>query len=116
APALRMLFASQTSRTGSRRQSAEGEMTIYESVLRLVLRFPKTTIALAVLTVAATVPVYFRLGREFMPPLNEGSVLYMPTMLPGVSASQALQVLQRQDAVLAAFPEVARVYGKAGRA
>ena len=116
APALRMLFASQTSRTGSRRQSAEGEMTIYESVLRLVLRFPKTTIALAVLTVAATVPVYFRLGREFMPPLNEGSVLYMPTMLPGVSASQALQVLQRQDAVLSGFPEVARVFGKAGRA
>ncbi len=115
-PALRMLFAGQTSRTVPLRQSYEGKMMVYESVLRLVLRFPKTTIALAVLTVAATVPVYFRLGREFMPPLNEGSVLYMPTMLPGVSASQALQVLQRQDAVLSAFPEVARVFGKAGRA
>jgi copper/silver efflux system protein len=51
-----------------------------------------------------------------MPPLNEGTVLYMPTMLPGVSAAQALEVLQRQDAVLASFPEVKRVYGKAGRA
>jgi Cu(I)/Ag(I) efflux system membrane protein CusA/SilA len=116
APALRMLFANRTPRKVSRRQSPEGQVTIYESILRLVLRFPKTTIALAVLTVAATVPVYFRLGREFMPPLNEGSVLYMPTMLPGVSAAQALQVLQRQDAVLSGFPEVARVFGKAGRA
>ena len=66
--------------------------------------------------VALTIPIYLRLGHEFMPPLNEETVLYMPTMLPGVSAAQALQVLQRQDAVLAAFPEVARVYGKAGRA
>jgi Cu(I)/Ag(I) efflux system membrane protein CusA/SilA len=117
APALRMLFAGPISRIKSRRQSSIGRrLTIYESALRLVLRFPKATVACAVLVVVATIPVYLRLGREFMPPLNEETVLYMPTMLPGVSAAQALQVLQRQDAVLAAFPEVARVYGKAGRA
>jgi len=117
APALRMLFAGPISRIKSRRQSSIGRrLTIYESALRLVLRFPKATVACAVLVVAATIPVYLRLGREFMPPLNEETVLYMPTMLPGVSAAQALQVLQRQDAVLSAFPEVARVYGKAGRA
>jgi copper/silver efflux system protein len=117
APALRMLFVGGTSRTEARSQSSIGRRrTIYESVLRVVLRFPKATVASAVLVMAATIPVYFRLGREFMPPLNEETVLYMPTMLPGVSAAQALQVLQRQDAVLAAFPEVARVFGKAGRA
>ena len=116
-PALRMLFAGGQSPTGVRWQSSVGSRpTIYESVLRLVLRFPKTTVASAILLVALTIPVYLRLGHEFMPPLNEEAVLYMPTMLPGVSAAQALQVLQRQDAVLAAFPEVARVYGKAGRA
>lgn len=117
APALRMLFVGGTSRTETRWQSSIGRrLTIYESVLRIVLRFPKATVGSAVLVVVATIPVYLRLGREFMPPLNEETVLYMPTMLPGVSAAQALQVLQRQDAVLAAFPEVARVYGKAGRA
>jgi Cu(I)/Ag(I) efflux system membrane protein CusA/SilA len=117
APALRMLFSGETFLSKARRQSRiRRRATIYESALRFVLRFPKATIAAAILLVALTIPVYFRLGREFMPPLNEETVLYMPTMLPGVSATQALQVLQRQDAVLASFPEVARVYGKAGRA
>jgi copper/silver efflux system protein len=117
APALRMVFAGGKSQTETRRRSSIGErLTIYESVLRFVLRSPKATVASAALVVVATIPVYLQLGREFMPPLNEETVLYMPTMLPGVSAAQALQVLQRQDAVLAAFPEVARVYGKAGRA
>jgi copper/silver efflux system protein len=117
APALRMLFAGGTARAATRRHSSRRRRpAIYESTLRLVLRFPKATVACAMLAVIGTIPVYFQLGHEFMPPLNEETLLYMPTMLPGVSAAQALQVLQRQDAVLAAFPEVARVYGKAGRA
>jgi Cu(I)/Ag(I) efflux system membrane protein CusA/SilA len=66
--------------------------------------------------VVATVPAYLRLGTEFMPPLNEGSILYMPTTLPGISTAQALELLQTQDRVLAAFPEVQSVFGKAGRA
>lgn len=63
-----------------------------------------------------TIPVYFKLGSEFMPPLNEGTILYMPTTLPGISVREAQQLLQRQDQVLKSFPEVERVFGKAGRA
>jgi Cu(I)/Ag(I) efflux system membrane protein CusA/SilA len=117
APALRMLFDGRRWGVAARRPSSSSRRgTNYESAVRFVLRFPKATVACAVLVVVATIPVYFQLGREFMPPLNEEAVLYMPTLLPGVSAAQVLQVLQRQDAVLSAFPEVARVFGKAGRA
>ena len=63
----------------------------------LVLRHPKTTIAIALVLVATTVPVYFQLGSEFMPPLNEGTILYMPTTLPGISVAQAQMILQHQD-------------------
>jgi Cu(I)/Ag(I) efflux system membrane protein CusA/SilA len=89
---------------------------LYEPPARWVLKHPKTTIAAALLLVASTVPVYFRLGSEFMPPLNEGSILYMPTTLPGISVSQAQVILQHQDEMIKAFPEVERVFGKAGRA
>jgi len=115
APALCMLLSGKR-RSKRSEERAGRKISIYEPALRLVLKFPKTTIGFAILLVAVTIPVYFRLGREFMPPLNEETVLYMPTMLPGVSAAQALEILQRQDAVLASFPEVKRVYGKAGRA
>ncbi len=89
---------------------------IYTPVTLLVIRFPKTVIVLALLAVAASAPIYFRLGSEFMPPLNEGSILYMPTTLPGLSVEKATQLLQHQDRVLSQFPEVERVFGKAGRA
>jgi copper/silver efflux system protein len=89
---------------------------IYEPPARLVLRHPKTTIVIAVILVATTVPVYLRLGSEFMPPLNEGTILYMPTTLPGISVSEAQTLLQHQDQMIRAFPEVERVFGKAGRA
>ncbi len=89
---------------------------LYEAPARLVLQHPKTTIAIAFLLVATTVPVYMRLGSEFMPPLNEGSILYMPTTLPGLSVSQAQAILQHQDEMIMGFPEVERVFGKAGRA
>jgi Cu(I)/Ag(I) efflux system membrane protein CusA/SilA len=65
---------------------------------------------------AVTIPVYFRLGSEFMPPLDEGVLLYMPTTLPGMSITEASQILQMQDKVLRSFTEVERVFGKAGRA
>jgi len=89
---------------------------VYEPACRLVLRFPKTVIATAVGLVAVSVPFYFNLGTEFMPPLNEGTILYMPTTLPGISVQQAADLLQTQDKVLKSFPEVERVFGKAGRA
>lgn len=88
----------------------------YEPVCRLVLRFPKTTIFIAILLVASTVPVYFKLGSEFMPPLYEGSLLYMPTTLPGISITEAQKLMQTQDRILKTIPEVERVFGKAGRA
>ena len=76
----------------------------------------KLTILAAVLLMAVTVPVYFRLGSEFMPPLNEGTILYMPTTLPGISVTEAANLLQIQDKILMTLPEVERVFGKAGRA
>ena len=89
---------------------------VYDPACRVVLRFPRTVVALAVAAVVATVPAYFRLGSEFMPNLDEGVLLYMPTTMPGISVGQAEQLLRTQDRVLRSFPEVERVMGKAGRA
>ena len=89
---------------------------VYEPACRAVLRWPKATIAAALLVVATTLPVYLRLGHEFMPPLNEGVMLYMPITLPGISVTEAARLLQVQDRILRSFPEVQSVYGKAGRA
>jgi Cu(I)/Ag(I) efflux system membrane protein CusA/SilA len=90
---------------------------IYEPPCRLVLRHPKATIAAAIALVLTTVPVYLRLGSEFMPPLREGTILYMPSAVePGMSVAEAQRALQVQDKILRAFPEVERVFGKAGRA
>ena len=89
---------------------------LYERPCRAVLRHPKTTIAIALLAMLSTVPVFLKLGSEFMPPLYEGSILYMPTTMPGISVTEAERLLQVQDRVLKSFPEVERVFGKAGRA
>ncbi|MFA6003161.1 MAG: CusA/CzcA family heavy metal efflux RND transporter, partial [Elusimicrobiota bacterium] len=89
---------------------------LYEPVCRFVLRRPYQTIGAAALLVLTTIPVYLRLGSEFMPPLNEGTILYMPTTLPGLSVTEAQKLLQAQDVILKSFPEVERVFGKAGRA
>jgi len=89
---------------------------LYEPVCRVVLRVPKTVIVLAVILVAVSLPAYFKLGSEFMPPLNEGTILYMPTTLPGISVQQARELMETQDRVIRSFPEVERVFGKAGRA
>ena len=89
---------------------------IYEPVCRFVLRWHKTTIVAAVLLILTTIPVYLKLGSEFMPPLYEGSLLYMPTTFPGISVTEAEKLLQIQDKVLKSVPEVERVFGKAGRA
>ena len=89
---------------------------IYGPPAHWVLRHTRLTIALALIVVIATIPIYFRLGHEFMPPLNEGVLLYMPTTLPGISATEAAALLQRQDQLLKTIPEVERVHGKAGRA
>jgi Cu(I)/Ag(I) efflux system membrane protein CusA/SilA len=89
---------------------------IYEPVCRTVLRYPGTTVVLALLIVASTLPAYRHLGHEFMPSLNEGTVLYMPITLPGIAVGEASRLLQTQDRLLMSFPEVEHVHGKAGRA
>ena len=90
---------------------------LYERPCRFVLRHPRATIAAAVALVLTTIPVYLKLGSEFMPPLREGTILYMPSAVePGMSVSEAQKALQIQDKILRTFPEVERVFGKAGRA
>ena len=95
---------------------SKGLFRVYDPVCRWVLERPWKVIAAAALVTLATVPVYLKLGSEFMPPLNEGTILFMPTTLPGISVTQAAELLQKQDEVLKGFPEVERVFGKAGRA
>lgn len=88
---------------------------VYEPIVSWVVDHRKIVIAAAAAIVTATIPVYFMLGREFMPQLNEGSLLYMPTTLPGISVAEAQKLLQKQDAIIKQFPEVETVFGKAGR-
>jgi Cu(I)/Ag(I) efflux system membrane protein CusA/SilA len=89
---------------------------LYTPVCAWALRWKWFVIAAALALVAVTVPAFQKLGSEFMPPLDEGSLLYMPSTLPGISVAQAQQLLQTQDRILSRFPEVETVLGKAGRA
>lgn len=89
---------------------------LYKPFVFVALRNPKTTIAIGLLAVMATIPMIPKLGSEFMPPLNEGDILYMPTTFPNISIEQAKQYLHYQDRIIRSFPEVVSVYGKAGRA
>ncbi|HWH80012.1 MAG TPA: efflux RND transporter permease subunit, partial [Candidatus Binatus sp.] len=91
-------------------------IALYMPVIHLVLRFRKSTIVLAIVALLLTIPAFTRLGSEFMPPLNEGMIYYMPTTLPGISITQATTILQMQDRILKSFPEVQWVFGKSGRA
>ena len=88
----------------------------YRPIIEAVMRWSKLTIALAVIALVATWYPASRLGSEFMPTLNEGTLLYMPASLPGMSITKAAEVLQTQNKIIKSFPEVASVFGKAGRA
>ncbi|MDO8547447.1 MAG: CusA/CzcA family heavy metal efflux RND transporter [Nitrospirales bacterium] len=91
-------------------------IALYRPILAGVLRVRWLALGLAVAAVAFTWPAFTRLGAEFMPPLNEGTILYMPTTVPGLSITEAVKVLQVQDRLLTTFPEVERVFGKMGKA
>jgi copper/silver efflux system protein len=91
-------------------------IAMYRPILSGALRVRWVTLGLAVLIVGFTAPIFSRLGAEFMPPLNEGTILYMPTTVPGLSIPEATKVLQAQDQLLTTFPEVERVFGKMGKA
>jgi copper/silver efflux system protein len=91
-------------------------IAVYKPLIGIVLRFPKLTLAAAGIILLLTLVPLARLGSEFMPPLAEGDLLYMPTALPGLSAGKAAEVLQQTDKLIAGIPEVARVFGKIGKA
>ena len=89
---------------------------IYEPVIRSCIKWRKTTIAINILALLISIPLVMSLGREFMPPLDEGSILFMPVTLPDVSNSEVKRILQVQDKIIKSVPEVENVLGKAGRA
>ena len=91
-------------------------IAIYRPVIALVLRFKIATLAVAALVLLVSVWPASRLGSEFMPSLNEGTLLFMPASLPGMSVTKAAELLQQQDRIIKSFPEVESVFGKAGRA
>ncbi|MGZ5083737.1 MAG: efflux RND transporter permease subunit, partial [Usitatibacter sp.] len=91
-------------------------VALYRPLLDAVLEWPKATLLVAALVLAATAFPALRIGVEFMPPMDEGDLLYMPSALPGLSAGKAAELLQQTDRLIRQVPEVARVFGKAGRA
>jgi Cu(I)/Ag(I) efflux system membrane protein CusA/SilA len=115
-PALAALFLRGRIRGEAEHPVNRALIRAYAPVVRRVVRHRAGVVLAALLLMAATVPVYLALGSEFMPPLNEGTLLYMPTAPPGMSMTEAAAVVQRMDRELMSFPEVLRVFGKIGRA
>ncbi len=89
---------------------------VYEPVVRSIVKWRKATVALALIILLITIPFFFKLGSEFMPPLNEGSLMYMPLTPPGISITEAGKFIQIQDKIIRQFPEVQTVFGKIGKA
>ncbi len=114
-PVLMILFIRGRLTPESRNPISQITQALYLPVLRLCLRFRKTTLLLNLLFLAVTLPLALHIGSQFMPPLFEGSALYMPTALPGISIGQASQLLQEQDRIIRTFPEVETVFGSIGR-
>jgi len=116
APALRDLLVRGKIRSEKNHPVSRAIMAVYQPFVYVALRKPKTTLAIGVFALLSAIPPLLKLGSEFMPPLNEGDILFMPTTLPNVSIEEAKRQVQRQDRILAGFPEVKTVFGKAGRA
>ena len=114
-PVLMPLFIRGRLRPESENPVSRALHALYLPVLRACLGHRKTAILIAVICLALTVPLARQLGSQFMPPLFEGSALYMPTALPGISITQASQLLQEQDRIIRSFPEVQTVFGTVGR-
>jgi len=114
-PVLMILFIRGKLRPESKNPISRVTQAIYLPVLRLCLRYRKTTLLINLVFLLVTLPLALKIGSQFMPPLFEGSALYMPTALPGISIGQASQLLQEQDRIIRAFPEVETVFGTIGR-
>jgi Cu(I)/Ag(I) efflux system membrane protein CusA/SilA len=114
-PALMPFCLRGKLRPESKNPAARFTQSIYLPVLRWSLKHWKLVIALNLAFLGATIPLYFRLGSQFMPALYEGSALYMPSALPGISITQAVTLMQEQDRIIRSFPEVSKVFGTVGR-
>jgi Cu(I)/Ag(I) efflux system membrane protein CusA/SilA len=114
-PVLMVLFIRGRLRPESRNPLSRLTQAIYLPILRLCLRFRKTTLILNLVFLVLTLPLALKIGSQFMPPLFESSALYMPSALPGISIGQASQLLQEQDKIIRTFPEVQTVFGTIGR-
>jgi len=116
APALLSLLSRREVRPETANPLNRGLIALYRPLAQWFLNHRRAALLGALGLLAVTVPLYLRLGSEFMPPLNEGSILYMPTTLPGIAIEEGKRILQAQDKILKSFPEVASVFGKIGRA
>jgi Cu(I)/Ag(I) efflux system membrane protein CusA/SilA len=114
-PVLMLLFIRGRLRLETQNPLSRVTQALYLPVLRLCLRFRKTTLLVNLIFLVVTLPLALKIGSQFMPPLFEGSALYMPTALPGISIGQASQLLQEQDRIIRTFPEVETVFGTIGR-
>ncbi len=115
-PALIVLLIKGKVKAEDKNPISRGLIWLYNPVVTFALRFKKTVILSALVVLILTLIPFSRLGSEFMPPLNEGTILYMPTAVPGMSITEAAKILNAQDKMLMKFPEVERVFGKIGRA
>ncbi len=114
-PVLMPLFIRGRLRPESENPAARVTQALYLPVLKWCLRHWKVVIVVNLIFLAVTIPLYFKLGSQFMPPLYEGSSLYMPSALPGISITQASALMQEQDRIIRSFPEVSTVFGTVGR-
>ncbi len=115
-PVLMLLFVRGRILPEARNPVNRFLIAVYRPMIALVMRWKRTTILLAIVALGATVIPAMRLGTEFMPSLNEGTILYMPSSLPAMSVTKATELMQVQNRILKSFPEVSSVAGKAGRA
>jgi Cu(I)/Ag(I) efflux system membrane protein CusA/SilA len=114
-PVLMPIFIRGRLRPESENPAARVTQALYLPVLRWCLHHWKLVVAINLIFLAVTIPLYFKLGSQFMPPLYEGSSLYMPSALPGISITQATALMQEQDRIIRSFPEVLTVFGTVGR-
>jgi Cu(I)/Ag(I) efflux system membrane protein CusA/SilA len=114
-PVLMPMFIRGRLRPESENPAARATHAIYLPVLRWCLRHWKLVVAINLVFLAVTIPLYFKLGSQFMPALYEGSSLYMPSALPGISITQATALMQERDRIIRSFPEVSTVFGTVGR-
>jgi Cu(I)/Ag(I) efflux system membrane protein CusA/SilA len=115
-PVLMAIFLKGKVRPESKHPVSKFFMWMYGPAIRWCLKWKKTTLALAIALVLGSIPLVVNLGTEFMPPLDEGSLLFMPVTLPDISNNEAKRLLQVQDRIIKSLPEVENVLGKAGRA